>query len=242
MAHQDSQNKLKTSAHTLETDELLELLQQEQLTEEGPVDYQDDVLNFIATFTIEPGTERIKQHTLYMIYKAWSKDPISKGQFQVKMGNYFESAKISNSGAYLINQNAIKLTHAAYKYFSNKNVRINSKAWAKHYENFLKFHSLTKGDHWIHEEILYFIYDRFCHMTGIDKHPSQHLSKETFRIYSRIYLPEKDTKRGRLFGVSDNIVNFFQIGQLERMKKEYEKEEVKKKPKRKRRPRSKVKS
>jgi len=229
----NSENKLKQSAHTLETDELLKLLEETEVKTDEPVQFEDDVLNFIATFTIEPGNEKIKQHTLYLIYKAWSQNPLKKMVFLNKMRNYFESCQVSGSAGYLINQNAIKLTHSAYKYFSNRNIRINSKAWAKHFENFLKFHALDKGNFWIHQEILYFIYDKFCYATGLANHSSKHFSKPTFFIYCQLYLPTKKTKKGILYGVTDNIQNFFQIGQLERMQKEYEKE--KKKPKKRKR-------
>lgn len=221
-------NKLKQSAHTIDTDELIKLLEEQEVIEDGPIDYEHDVLNFIATFNLEPGTERVKQHTLYLIYKAWSKNPLKKREFQAKMQDYFESTK-TKSSFYLINQNSVKLTHSAYKYFTNRNIRLNSKTWAKHFENFLKFHSLTKGDTYIDYRILYFIYDKFCYATGLYKAPHSRLGEKSFKIYCKLYLPEKITKHGTLYGVSPNIEQFFQVGQLARMKDQYEKEANQKK-------------
>ena len=230
---------IRKSPNTLEDDELLELLNEEPLKDEiVPIDHGNDVLQFITTFNLQPGTERIKRHTLYLIYKVWSKAALKKSTLLFELDKYFEK----NNEVYFINTNAIKLTHEAYKYFNNSNVRLKSKHWATHYENFLKFHSLSKGNFWIHEDILYFIYDKFTHATGLDKSSWTYLGKKTFGIYTKLYLPQKQTKNGVMVGLSDNIKQFFQIGQLERMMIEYSKEKKPKKAKGKKKKSSKPRS
>jgi hypothetical protein len=190
---------------------------------------------FISTFGIEPGEDKVKQHTLYTIYKAWSQDALKKNDFIHQMRDFFEVVFIGQSRGFGINQSAIKLTHDAYKHFSNERVREKSKTWATHFENFLRFHSLSPGKYWIHGEILFFIYDKYTHATGLDKNASTHMGKKTFDIYCKLYLEQKKTKHGKYYAISDNIQGFFQVDQLERMNKEYAKEENKKKPSQKRR-------
>jgi len=221
---------LKKSAHTLTSEELLQSIEEDSSTIEGTVAFRNDVLLFISTFGIEPGTDKIKQHTLFTIYKAWSKEAIKKTEFLSEMRNFLEVTKINNSAAFLANQSAIKLTHDAYKHYSNENVRIKSKTWASHYENFLRFHSLSPGKYWIHGEILYFIYDKYTHATGLDRNSMTYMGKDTFDVYCKLYLERKLTKHGKYYAVSDNIQQFFQIGQLERMNAEYSKEKTQKKP------------
>lgn len=215
----------KKSAHTLDTDELLDLLDNKEVVEDTTIEYKNDVLSFISTFALEAGTEKIKQHTLFTIYKVWSKEPLKKTAFLSQMRGYFEITTIRHSTAFLINQSAIKLTHAAYKFYSNENFRLTSKPWAKHFENFLKFHNLSPGKRWINGNILYFIYDKYCHATGLDKNAASYMAKDTFLLYCKVYLEFKTTTKGVLYAISDNIQSFFQIGQLARMEQEYAKEE-----------------
>lgn len=218
-------NSIKKSAHTLETDELLELLEKKEVVEDKAVEYKNDVLGFISTFGIEHGEEKMKQHTLFTIYRVWSKNPLKKTEFLTEMRQYLQSTRIRQAMAFFVNQSAIKLTHSAYKYYTNENIRFNSRPWAKHFENFLKFHSLSPGERWIHGNILYFIYDKYCHATGLDKSPSTYMSKDNFLMYCKLFLRQKHTKNGTLYAISDNIQSFFQIGQLARMEAEYAKKE-----------------
>lgn len=215
----------KKSAHTLETDELLDLLDKKEVTEDKVTEFTDDVLGFISTFGLEHGAEKIKQHTLFTIYRVWSKNPIKKTAFLSQMREYFETTDFRYTTGFLINQSAIKLTHAAYKFYTNENIRLTSRPWAKHFENFLKFHNLSPGERWINGNILYFIYDKYCHATGLDKVETLHMSKDTFLLYCKVYLKNKKTRKGSLYAISDNIQSFFQIGQLARMEVEYAKKE-----------------
>lgn len=218
-------SKLKKSAHTLGTDELLEMLEENNVLQDAPIVYKNDVLTFISAFGIEPGREKIKQHTLFTIYKAWSQNPMKKQEFLKEMRNFLPSCQVSAARAFSINHSAIKLTHEAYKHYTNENIRLKSKHWAIHYENFLKFHALTPGKYWIYADMLYFIYDKYTHATGLDKTGVHHMTSNTFSVYSKIYLKHKKTKNGIKYAVSDNIQGFFQIGQLERMNKAHEKED-----------------
>ena len=225
---------VKKSPHSLKTDELLDLLDGKEVIEDVKVEYKNDILGFISTFGIEPGEEKIKQHTLFTIYKAWSQDPLKKTEFLAQMRDFLPTSRISNSYGFAINQSAIKLTHAAYKHFTNENHQLSGRRRTKHFENFLKFHSLTPGERWIHFEILYFIYDKYCHATGLDEHHTMYLTKEAFPAYCKLFLRHKNTKHGTLYGLSNNIESFFQIGQLQRMEIEYSKDVKKEKPKKRR--------
>lgn len=230
---------IKKSAHALETDELLNLLDTKEVIDDKTVQYKNDVLGFISTFAIEPGEDRIKQYTLFSIYKVWSKSPIKKTDFLREMQTFLESTNLKGCAAFYINQSAIKLTHSAYKHYTNENLKLKGRSWSKQFENFLKFHNLSSGDRWIHQEILYFIYDKYAHATGLDEHTRTYMSKNVFFVYCKLYLKQKVTKHGLLYAISDNIQSFFQIDQLARMEMEYAKQEEKVPKKRRKAPRPK---
>jgi hypothetical protein len=131
--------------------------------------------------------------------------------------------------AYEINQNAIKLTHMAYKAFQKESKKLNSKFWSKHFENFLNLYDLKSGDFWVEDSILYFIYDKYTHENGLDKTVHSAMKPKVFYTYADLFLESKITRYGKVYGVTKNIENQFQKDQLARMKKEYEKAAIEKK-------------
>lgn len=230
MATNSPTNKPKVTPNSLETEELLELIEDaESQVEPQLTVYKNDILAFISTFDIQPGEDKIKAHTLYSIYKVWSKDAILKRQFCLAISQFFEL----NAGFYKINQNAIKLTHEAYSKFKKENRKLKSKHWTNHFENFLLFYSLKSEDFWIDAPLLYFIYDKYAHHTGLDNHINTYMGKEVFYNYANLFLRYKKTKHGTVYAVSKNILNQFQPDQFERMRKAYAQDQ--KKPKKQRR-------
>lgn len=228
---------LKKTPSSIETDELLDLLKETDPTAEDPesigLNYTNDVLTFLSVFKIEPGEDQIKAHTLYSIYKVWSKNAITKQEFHNEVKKFLPGASIQNKAGYKINQNAIKLTHIAYSRFKKERERLKSKLWTKHFEDFLLFHALKSDNFWIESDILYFLYDKYTYERGLDSNANNYMGREIFFIYADIFLKHKITKTGKVYAVSENIKNFFQKDQLERMQVTYVKEEKKKNKKRK---------
>jgi hypothetical protein len=228
---------VRKTANFIETEELLKLLEEPQLNQETPdILYKNDILSFISVFNIQSGEDRIKKNTLYSIYRVWSKNPIPSKDFHLEMFKFLPVCQVQNAAGYNINQNAIKLTHEAYSLFKQQKVRtLKSKRWTQHFENFLLFHALTSGNFWLESDILYFIYDKYTHERGLDRTVHLYMTKEVFYIYADIFLKHKITKYGKMYGISENIQNFFQPDQLARMQKAHAKEIIEKdKPKSKR--------
>lgn len=230
-----SKSPVKVTPKALDTDTLLDLV------EKAPDDkaimgekYKNDVLGFLSTFNIQPGEDTIKGNTLYSIYKVWSKEPLPKNTFYREVNNFLPE---KTPTFYKINQNVIKLTHEAYSRFKQeRNIKLKNKTWTRHFEDFLLYYSLKTDNFWIEGPILYFIYDKYAHERGLDKHNSTHMNLQTFYAYADLFLKYKKTKTGKYYAVSDNITIQFQEGQLERMQREYAKEQkAKEKPKKRRR-------
>lgn len=212
------------------TDELLKVAEDPTInTSDNIINYKNDILTFIATFDIQPGEDKIKKTTLFSIYKVWSKNAIKRNEFHLELGKFLPITKMRLTQGYKINQNAIKLTHSAYKEFQKESNKLLSKHWTKHFQNFLDLYKVKPGEFWIEDSILYFIYDKYNHQMGLDKSNNTALSEKTFYSYSDVYLPYKITRFGKVYGVTPNIQAQFQPDQLERMQTAYAQKAIKKK-------------
>jgi hypothetical protein len=233
-----SQNKPKKAPNALETTELLDLLEQAEEAKEPEaiqIVYKNDVLTFLSVFNIQSGEDNVKSHTLYSIYKVWSKDPLSKSLFLDEVTKYV--TRIDTG--YKINQNAIKLTHEAYSKFKQENRKLKSKPWTKHFQDFLAKYELKSEDFWLEAPILYFIYDKYAHERKLDENINTYMGKTVFYTYADLFLKYKKTKTGKVYAVSPNILNQFQPDQYDRMVKAHKKEQIQKdKPKKKRKKRA----
>lgn len=189
-------------------------------------DFQDDVVGFLNVLNIETGEQSIKATLIYSIYRAWSKNPIQRLDFINRMKDFIKSDK--KDVTFFINQNAAKLTHSAYKKFKTQS-RIKSPAWQKRFKNFMDYYSLKTGDTWINDRVFYLIYDHYRIKQNLICHQA-YLSKETFYMLADINVPFKITAKGKLYGVSDNIVLLVEAIKNE-AQKEAEKEDKKKRTK-----------
>lgn len=219
---------LKKVPHLLNTEELLNVIESSKEFEKNDEDFialepvnNNDVLTFISTFKIAEGDHGIKKSLLYSIYKAWSKSPVNRITFSTELANFIQ---VKHEKYYHININAVKLTHEVYTHYKNNYKTIKSKHYARHYQNFLNYHAIESKDFWIELDILYFLYDKYTHEMGFNTKSTQVLSKKKFELFSNLFLRNKITQSGKVYAVSSNINNFFQPGQIERMKKEYAKE------------------
>lgn len=191
----------------------------ERVLDEDPVN--KDVLTFLSKFNILPGTNRVKRGLLFNIYKAWSAYPIKRKEFLQICGKYFKVAERGN--VYLINANVVKLSYDVYTTFKRKYRLVTDRRRATHFENFINYYSLKKENYWIHINILYFLYDKYLYEKKVDRP----LAFKNFEHFCRTYFELKNTTNGKMVSVSKNIENFFQEGQLERMKVTYAEERKK---------------
>lgn len=222
----------KKLPHTLDTDSLIDLLKNPPVdapqneAKEGIflITKEDDVLGFMATFNILPGEEKVKKNLFYSIYKSWSKDPVKKDEFLNKVTKFIET----NRAYFLLNQNAVKLTYDVYLKFKDEHKLVKSKAKANNFQDFLKYYALNAGEYWLNAEIFYFLYDKYINDKGLH---TRQLSKYQFELFCKLHFRSKLTVHGRVYGLSNNVVNFYQPNQLERMKAThlYEEEKPKKK-------------
>lgn len=205
----------KKVSSALTTDDLLKLaevpLSQEELVDLS--NYRNDVLDFFSTLNIEPGDYRVNKNTLYLIYKAWSGNPVTRKMF----GEEVMKILPFNHVDYLLNKNSIKLTHEAYLKFKKTTLVLKSTKYAEYFEGFLKYHAIEPGEYFIELDFLYLIYTRYADAKEL---PTK-FSKVSFEKYCRIHFLSKQLKTGPAFGVKANVENFFEKGELKRLRRNH---------------------
>lgn len=218
---------LKKISSALSTEDLVELAEK-PVAAEDLVDlstYKNDILEFCSVLNIEPGEFKVNKNTLYLIYKAWSRNPVGRSTFtnEAKLVLPLCNSELS----FLINKNSIKLTHEAYTKFKKKSYVLKSEKYADMFKDFLKYHAIESGDYYIELDFLYLIYTRYAEAKEI----GFKFSKVTFEKYCRIYFLSKQLKTGPAFAVKSNVENFFEKGELKKLRRNHDKKKkaVKKK-------------
>ncbi len=205
--------KIKQTAQAVETDDLLAALEEKDATKEGAAipqgidtvttSYRNDTLSFLTTFNIVPGKSKVRKTTLFTIYKVWSDDPVTRNLFIRELSQFLQTS--SDKKCFKINQTALKLTHEAYKYYSNEGVREKSKTWDKHFQRYVDFYQMKRGHYWIHCEILLDLYKKYCKQHNLNLYHSQHLGEDSFFNYCNKTFEQRQTYKGKFYGVSDNL-------------------------------------
>jgi hypothetical protein len=188
--------------HQLTEEELLEQLQKEEHdTTAEVVDADDDILSFIAAFGITYGTTKVKIATLRSLYLHWSKNPIPKYAFSLRLGSIFEITK----GKIYIHQNGLFFKKEISKWKSiKKRYKVKSPKWHNHFQAFLKHYNLKKGPVYIEGDMLYWLYDKWQYGRG----KKSLLSVRTFGEFCLSYLNDKKrTPYSIMYGVSLEIYN-----------------------------------
>ena len=178
------------------TEELLSKLGEAKETPQEEI--YGDVELFIASFNIQDGDYKVKRPLIYKLYKAWSKDPLPKHRFQIKLGELL-TTDLNNT--VLINLPSFRLSSEAIKLLEEKKLKLTSKARQTHFENFLAFFNIQPGTFNVHFRCLYFLYDLWM----FQRVGQKMLSKESFYKYCCLYLQKKNTVKGRFFCVHPSI-------------------------------------
>ena len=143
----------------LTTEELLELAENTDKTDEPVNVNEHPIFEFLANLSIYPGTNEIKSSILFKIYKQWSDDPVIGREFHVILQGYLPY----KDGIYFLNRNAKDLAVQLSNFIQKKRETKKKlkKFHYKHFEQFVEYHCLTKGNINISAGALYFFYDKW---------------------------------------------------------------------------------
>jgi hypothetical protein len=136
----------------------------EESEEKNIVGVSDDVFSFITHFNILPGEELVLKSVLYDLYCSWSKTPISKFAFGSKAAKYFLNHQKGPRNYLKINLNSISIQkETILNLEKNKLNKIKYPTWQAHYNQFLNFYKIKKGNSWVQSYVLMHFYDKWCY-------------------------------------------------------------------------------
>ncbi len=194
-------------------DSELEKLIEESKDIENPVLTTDrnDVLKFLSTFNIQPGTHIVTARFLYTLYTKWSTQPVNNAAFTANISVYIPGYSGGyGKRKYQINLNIFQLTKAGQRFLSRKIDKTKSKIWKRHFEAFLKAHNITKGNTYIEGSILFHLYDKWNYDNN-RKQINQVMGYNHFQNFMSIYFESKRVTVSRMlwFGVNESIFNTY---------------------------------
>lgn len=207
-------------------DKLLKILDQE---DDQPLEYSDDVIDFIEFYGLKRGKYWVKYYTLKKLYNHWSREPLGKNTFVMRMNTHLPSIKRSYVRFYKLNRSSINLSKEAYKFlntYKNKSrihVVNHKKALL-----FLKDKNIKSGKRYpAGAKVIYYMFLDWCEDKGIKLVPIAYksfcgLMKQTFDC-------KLDKKGDLYFMITRNLRNDFLTPQRKAaIEKYYAKKENKK--------------
>lgn len=195
-----SRNKLP---HQLSEQELLEQLQNEEKdSTTETIDSQDDILSYLASFNITNGTTKVLSSVLYKLYKEWSRQPLERMSFSIRLGQIL----VRDNRYFLINHDSIALNKELAKWrTAKKKYKVKSPKWHNHFKAFLNHYGLKKGPVYLEGDMIYWLYDKWEYNRG---KKGRSLNRTAFGSFCKLHFgEEKRTPYSRMYGVSTEIYN-----------------------------------
>lgn len=195
---------LRQLPNNLTLEELLNTIEKSE--DKNVVGVSDDVFSFISHFNVLPGNNKVLISTLYKLYKNWSSEPITKHTFVYRMSRHFITQRYSNKHYYLLNLDSLKVEYKILELLTNKKInKKNSPVVRKHFEEYLTFYNITKGNKWIEGYILAHLYDKWCY----NKNIKRKLTDINFINFCKLYFEHKKNGDNKMiwFGVNKEFVS-----------------------------------
>jgi hypothetical protein len=197
-------SRLRQLPNNHKIEDLLDSLNSQE--EVSVVGYSDDVFSFLTFFKFEPGNNLISKKLMYNLYKRWSNVCYSKVEFGLKIADYFEAHVKGPKTFWKVNHNSLQVNEFLLKYLEKKSIdKTKYPRWKKHYEDYLKFYSIKKGNKWIQSYVLKHLYDKWCY----DNNRVSLLSSNQFFNFCKLYFDYKRNTDSRMqwFGVNEEFMN-----------------------------------
>lgn len=207
---------LKKLPNEQSLEELLNSLNSEE--EVNVVSASDDVFSFVSHFNIQPGEELVLKVALYDLYKKWSTQPVNRETFSVRTNKLFIEHVKGQKKYYKINLSSILIQQETLKYLEKKKLdRTKYPGWQKHFNDFIKFYNITKGNVWIPSYVLMHFYDKWCY----NNRRKPLLSEITFFNFCKLHFEYKRNNESRMmwFGLNEE---FFKSNLSQRKLKQFQ--------------------
>lgn len=160
--------------------------------------FESDVAAFLNHYKITDGSHLISGRVLYKLYKLWSYNKIKQTQFSVQLSLYIPR----NKRYYLINKSSSELIadlSIAIKKRKPPSTRKRSN-W-EHFEAFKNAHSISSGENWIEDYIIYHFYDKWVY----NRKKKKRISFTNLIQFLKICFENRRTKTGYVMKISHNF-------------------------------------
>lgn len=178
-------------------------------------DYKNDLLDFISTYNIIQGENRIPGQLIYNLYKRWSKNPLHRNHFGQEMSQLFPNIRYGQGNVFLINK---EKDYFLEKIVNKKQNKTKRKPWLTHFNKFIDKYQLKSGRFYVKDIVLYNLYDKWTYKNG-NKNP---LGFQQFLKFCRLFFSKPARKminKHEWFSIDSNIKNHLTDNLLELMKK-----------------------
>lgn len=144
------------------TDE--ELIAQIDKVKNEPDKPADEILLFASEFNLKPGSNFIDTRLLYKLYKIWSKNPLNKIKFAIRMNLHFKPERTGTGKlGYNLDIEASKITQQVYDLIKDNTFdKSKNPHHQQHFERFLDEFQFQDGKTWVHKHWIRAIYTKWC--------------------------------------------------------------------------------
>lgn len=204
-------------------DELLASLDETSSSESNPLinSYRNDFYQFIDTYQIKPGKDKVLPSTLYSLYTHWSQEPLTSYEFGRELAEIIDIRKSRAQ----INKSVLAIKIEVLKLLKPLD-KTHYKGWKQHFDKYLDRYCIKSGGLYLKITVLYNLYDKWCYKNK-NRHP---LGINQFCSFCKGYFKYKRIDKQYWFAVDHSIEQFLTKEMIDNMK---ERENVKKENKKK---------
>lgn len=175
-------------------------------------DYNDDILDFIQAFKINPGQTLIGSMLMYRIYKQWSLNPTTKLKFAKRFGDFIAR---EGENHYLISANIFNFTKLTKQLLNHKLKRQKRRIKPEYIQEILDYYGIKPGKMWLEGYIIHYLYIEWCDANRRAKK----LAYNPFLAALRSFFEFKMTHTSLFFRVDESILQHLPQSKLDAMRK-----------------------
>lgn len=194
---------LKRLPNNASLDELLNTIEESE--EKDVIGVSDDVFSFLSHFNILPGENLVLKSVVYDLYRTWSKEPLDRTRFSLRLGKHFIRQTTNGRLYFKINVDSLSIQKETLLVLEKtKTNRIKYPTWQKHFNDFLNHYKISKGKTWVQSFVLMHFYDKWCYK---NKRKIK-FSEITFFNFCKLYFKYKRNAESRMmwFGINEQFV------------------------------------
>lgn len=158
---------------------------------------------FIITFNLENGEENVDPRLLYNLFKLWCTTPITYSKFRDFIYKRFIRIQKNGTTHLKINLLSSKISKNINKIIVTRTKdKTKSKKYKLHFQAFMNVYELKKGNVYVEEDILYYLYDKWQYRRS----KQNILNKTAFSRIAALHFDSKIINRMTWFAVEGTSI------------------------------------